>query len=67
MNYSIFIQYDADDKIYVANVPELEGCMAHGYTYEEAINEIQVAIALWLECAQETGVNIPKPNMYIEV
>ena len=28
--YSIFMQYDPQDKIYVASVPELQGCMAHG-------------------------------------
>ena len=34
--YSIFMQYDPQDKIYVASVPELQGCMAHGETKEEA-------------------------------
>ncbi|MCD8132018.1 MAG: type II toxin-antitoxin system HicB family antitoxin [Lachnospiraceae bacterium] len=34
-NYSIFIQYDPVDKIYVASIPELQGCMAHGHTQAE--------------------------------
>ena len=35
-HYSMLIEWDPDDKIYVVTVPELEGCMTHGHTYEEA-------------------------------
>ena len=62
--YSILIRYCNIDNIYVANVPELEGCMAHGDTPEEAAKEIQTAIKLWLEVAQEKGIRIPKPFDY---
>ena len=51
--YSISIQYDNSDDIYVASVPELEGCMAHGKTPEEAAKEIQIAINGWLKVAEE--------------
>jgi predicted RNase H-like HicB family nuclease len=61
--YSINIQYDNIDNIYVASVPELEGCMAHGNTREEAMKEIQVAMQLWLEVAEECGDLIPQPLM----
>jgi len=61
LRYSTVIQYDADDDIYVASVPELEGCMAHGETYAQAMDEIMIAMRLWLEVAQEHGDIIPEP------
>ncbi|MDR1664541.1 MAG: type II toxin-antitoxin system HicB family antitoxin [Clostridiales bacterium] len=64
MQYSVVIQYDKSDKIYVASVPELKGCMAHGSTMEEAIKEIQVAVQLQLEVMAEMGMQIPMPKMY---
>ena len=62
--YSIFIQYDAHDKIYVVSVPELPGCMAHGETKEQALREIEVAKQIWLETAEEDGKPIPQPNLF---
>jgi len=61
LRYSISIQYDATDNIFVASVPELEGCMAHGDTHEQAMEEIMVAMKLWLEVAKEHGDLIPSP------
>lgn len=60
--YSIFMQYDPQDKIYIASVPELQGCMAHGETREEALKEIEVAEALWLESAKDMDIEIPEPS-----
>ena len=65
LKYSVLIQYDDTDNIYVANVPELEGCMAHGDTPEEAVKEIQTAMKLWLDTANEYGDMIPEPMMYV--
>ena len=65
MQYSVLIQYDSEDEIYIASVPELKGCMAHGYTREDAIREIQEAMRLQLEVMQEKGIAIPKPMMYV--
>ena len=64
MQYSILIQYDATDKIYVASVPELKGCMAHGHTREEAMNEIQEAMLLQLEVMRDKGIPAPEPIVY---
>ena len=63
-DYSIFMQYDPQDKIYVASVPELSGCMAHGETKEEALKEIEIAKELWIETAQGEGLPIPKPHLF---
>ena len=59
--YSILIRYCSIDNIYVAKVAELNGCMAHGDTPEEAVKEIQIAMDLWLEVAREEGITIPEP------
>lgn len=65
MEYSIFMYYDPQDHIYVASIPELQGCMAHGASREEALREIQAACELWLETAEEDGIQIPKPQMQL--
>ena len=62
--YSIFMQYDPQDKIYVVSVPELQGCMAHGETKEEALKEIEIAKELWIETALEDGEEIPEPHLF---
>jgi len=63
--YSIIIQYCKIDNIYVASIPELRGCMAHGKTQAEALKEINIAMELWLECAKEVGEPIPEPMLYV--
>jgi predicted RNase H-like HicB family nuclease len=63
-HYSMNIQWDARDNIYVVNVPELPGCMTHGKTYEEAIKNALEAIELWIEDAQRAGEPIPPPRSY---
>ena len=62
--YSVIIKYCKIDNIYVASVPELKGCMAHGETQADALKEIQIAIELWIETAKEVGEKIPEPMMY---
>ena len=62
--YSLMFQYDPDDKIYVGSVLEIPWCMAHGDTQEEALKELKSSLALWLKCAEEDGLEIPKPMHY---
>ena len=62
--YSILIQYDSSDNIYIASIPELRGCMAHGNTQEDAMREIKIALKLWIETATEIGIEIPKPMLF---
>lgn len=61
--YSVFMYYDKQDQIFVASVPELQGCMAHGDTREEALKEIEIAEALWLESAKDMNIEIPEPSI----
>ena len=60
--YEIIIWWSIEDDSYIAEVPELPGCNAHGETYEEAIREIQEAMGLWIDSAREFGHSIPEPK-----
>ena len=62
--YSVLIQYDKRDNIFVARIPELEGCMAHGATQEQAIKEVNTALELWLEAAKVVNADVPEPMLY---
>lgn len=61
-HYEVIIYWSKDDGAYVAEVPELPGCMAHGSTRQEALTEIDAAIGFWLDTARETGRVIPEPK-----
>lgn len=60
--YEIIIFWSEEDEAFVADVPELPGCMAHGSSYEEALANAQEAIDLWLNTAREFGDQIPVPK-----
>jgi predicted RNase H-like HicB family nuclease len=60
--YEIIIYWSADDAAYVAEVPELPGCMSDGETYQEALANAEIIIAEWLETAREIGRPIPEPR-----
>ena len=60
--YEIIIFWSDEDDVFVADVPELPGCMAHGSTYEEALASAKEAIDLWLTTAREFGDPIPEPK-----
>jgi predicted RNase H-like HicB family nuclease len=62
-HYSLLIQWDDEDKIYVVSVPELPGARTHGKTYEEAIKNAHEVIELWLETAKDLGWDIPQPGI----
>ncbi len=62
MTYSIWIVPSDEDEGFIAVVPELPGCSAFGETEEEALQEVKVAIGLWLETAREEGREIPEPS-----
>lgn len=60
--YEVIIYWSTEDGAYVAEVPELAGCMADGSTYEEAIKNVQVIIAQWIETARDLGRDVPAPK-----
>ena len=60
--YEVIIYWSDEDGAFVAEVPELPGCIAHGSSYEAALAEARQAIDLWVETAQEFGDPIPEPK-----
>ena len=62
--YHIIIQHITDESgtYYLATVREFDGCMSHGDTYAEACENIQEAMALWIEAKFEGGFPIPLPT-----
>jgi len=60
--YEIIIYWSEEDNSYIAEVPELPGCMADGKTYQQAICNAEVVISEWIETAKELGRTIPKPK-----
>lgn len=60
--YEIIIFWSEEDNAFVAEVPELPGCMAHGASPAEALANAQEAIQLWLDTAREFSDPIPQPK-----
>ncbi len=60
--YEILIYWSAEDHAYIAEVPELSGCMADGGTYKEALENAEAIIAEWIETARSLGREIPEPR-----
>lgn len=60
--YELIIYWSAEDGVFVADVPELPGCTAHGSTPAEAVANAQDAIALWIDTAKEFNRAIPEPK-----
>jgi predicted RNase H-like HicB family nuclease len=60
--YEIILYWSEEDKVFIAEVPELPGCMAHGDTQEAALANAKEAVRLWLDTAREFGDPIPAPK-----
>ena len=60
--YEVIIYWSEDDQAFVAEVPELPGCMADGASYQEALANVEIIIAEWIETAKELGRAIPAPK-----
>jgi predicted RNase H-like HicB family nuclease len=60
--YEIIIYWSEDDGLFIAEVPELAGCMAHGDAYESALASAHEAMQLWIDTAIERGKPVPEPK-----
>ena len=58
-DYHINIFYSEDDEGYIADIPDLKFCSAFGSTPEEALEQVQIAKASWIEAAHSEGRSIP--------
>ncbi|MFO0795757.1 MAG: type II toxin-antitoxin system HicB family antitoxin [Candidatus Brocadiaceae bacterium] len=60
--YEIIIYWSSEDEAFIAEVPELPGCIAHGDALEDALKNVKEAIQLWIDTAKEFGDPIPDPK-----
>jgi predicted RNase H-like HicB family nuclease len=61
-DYHINIFYSDEDNGYIADIPDLKHCSAFGKTAMEALSELEIAKALWIETANQEGKPIPAPK-----
>jgi len=62
IRYEVIIYWSEEDETYIAEVPELPGCMADGASYQEALAHVETVIEEWIETAKELGRIIPEPK-----
>ena len=60
--YEVIIYWSKEDEAFIAEVPELSGCIADGNTYKEALFNVEIVIREWIETARELGRPIPEPK-----
>ena len=60
--YEIILYWSEADDAFIAEIPELAGCMADGKTYFEALKNAEIIIAEWIETAISLGREIPVPQ-----
>ena len=60
--YEVIIFWSDEDQAFIADVPDLAGCMADGATYAEALSNAEQVIREWIETATELGRSIPEPK-----
>ena len=63
-NYEIILYWSNDDNCFIAEVPELPGCMADGVTRQEALKNVEIIISEWIETAIEENREIPQPKQH---
>jgi predicted RNase H-like HicB family nuclease len=62
IRYEVIIYWSDEDQAFVAEAPELAGCIADGASYQEALANIETVIQEWIEVAQALGRAIPEPK-----
>lgn len=62
IRYEVIIYWSEETQTFIAEVPELAGCMADGETYQEALANAEIVINEWIEVARELGRTIPEPK-----
>ena len=60
--YRIVLTWSKQDGAFVAEVPDLPGCMAHGDTQQSALDQVQQAMDLWIGTARDLGRPVPEPG-----
>ena len=60
--YEVILYWSNEDQAFVAEVPELPGCTAHGDSQEAALRNVNDAMQLWIDTAREFGDPVPQPK-----
>ena len=62
VKYEVIIYWSYEDQAFIAEVPELAGCMADGKTYRQAVANVEIVMKEWIETAKDLGRPIPEPR-----
>ena len=62
IKYEVILYWSEEDEAFIAEVPELPGCIADGATYQEALVNVEQIAHEWIETARELGRDIPVPK-----
>ena len=60
--YEVVVYWSNEDSAFIAEVPELPGCVAHGTTRQKALSSVNQAVELWIDTAKEFGDPVPAPK-----
>jgi len=60
--YEMIIHWSEEDQLFIVEVPELQGCIADGHSYQEAVSNAETIINEWIKTAKALGRTIPKPK-----
>ncbi len=60
--YPVVVFWSAEDQAYIADVPDIRYCSAHGETPEEALAEVLIGKRLWLDSVREHGEPLPEAS-----
>ena len=60
--FEIILYWSNEDQVFLAEVPELPGCAAHGDSQASALASVKDAISLWIDTAKEFGDPVPEPK-----
>ena len=62
LKYEVILYWSKEDKAFIAEIPELPGCMADGKTYQEALKSVSLVAQEWVETAKELRRPVPEPK-----
>ena len=61
-DYHINLFWSNEDECWIADIPDLKFCSAHGSTPSDALREVLIAKDAWLASAQAHKQPIPEPR-----
>ena len=62
LRYEVIIYWSAEDQAFIAEAPELPGCMADGKTHQDALQQLETVMMEWVQTARDLGRTIPQPR-----